>query len=447
MRPKPRYASECIRDRGWLAPSIRAPRCSSEMDSTLRSRAPTAGGRPWSQGRVGARRSVAILRGSHDDRDRSRSRATWQHDTGARPSGAAGAHRRAAAVAGLDRPDVVHVSSRGSATGDEITLVHGEGHFERVARTARRRRATPSTPTRRSRRSRSTPPAWPPAALLALLDEVMAGRLRNGFALVRPPGHHAERDRAMGFCLFNNVAIGAAYLRARHGLERVLIVDWDVHHGNGTQHIFARDPGVLYVSTHRYPFYPGTGALDEVGERRRRRASRSTCRFPGGFGDAEYVEAFRTVIEPIALEYAPQFVLISAGFDPHRRDPLGGMEVTERGFAAMARSLIDGRRRRSPAAAASPCSRAATICRPCATRRRAVLDELCGDATPPIRRTGAPSHAGPHPRRGASAARVGQLEGCCDTQMDTEGHSWRARDRLRRSTCRTRDGRQIVACA
>jgi acetoin utilization deacetylase AcuC-like enzyme len=175
--------------------------------------------------------------------------------------------------------------------------------------------------------------------LLALLDEVMAGRLRNGFAMVRPPGHHAERDRAMGFCLFNNVAIGAAYLRARHGLERVLVVDWDVHHGNGTQHSFARDPGVLYASTHRYPFYPGTGALDEIGQSEGAGFTLNIP-FPGGFGDAEYLEAFRTVIEPIALQYAPQFVLISAGFDPHQRDPLGGMGVSEPGFAAMARSLI-----------------------------------------------------------------------------------------------------------
>jgi acetoin utilization deacetylase AcuC-like enzyme len=175
--------------------------------------------------------------------------------------------------------------------------------------------------------------------VLALLDEVVAGRLRTGFAFVRPPGHHAERERAMGFCLFNNVAIGAAYLRARHGLERVMIVDWDVHHGNGTQNIFARDPGVLYISTHRYPFYPGTGAFDEVGARDGAGFT-VNIPFPGGVGDADFVEAFRTVIEPIALQYEPQLVLISAGFDAHWRDPLGGMGVTEHGFAAMTRSLL-----------------------------------------------------------------------------------------------------------
>jgi len=237
----------------------------------------------------------------------------------------------------LDRPGVVHVEPR-LATGDDITLVHGEGHFERVQRTRGVPHYAFDADTPVSASSFDTA-CLAVGGVLALLDEVMAGRVRNGFALVRPPGHHAERDRAMGFCLFNNIAIGAAHLRARHNLERVLIVDWDVHHGNGTQHSFTRDPAVLYVSTHRYPFYPGTGAIDEIGEADGAGFT-VNLPFPGGFGDAEYLEAFRTVIEPIALEYAPQLVLISAGFDPHRRDPLGGMAVSEQGFAAMARSLV-----------------------------------------------------------------------------------------------------------
>jgi acetoin utilization deacetylase AcuC-like enzyme len=239
--------------------------------------------------------------------------------------------------AALDRPGITHVEPR-MATADDVTLVHGEGHFDRVARTRDVSRYAFDADTTVSARSFDTA-CLAVGGVLALLDEVVAGRVHNGFALVRPPGHHAERDRAMGFCLFNNVAIGAAHLRARHGLERVLVVDWDVHHGNGTQHSFAREPGVLYVSTHRYPFYPGTGAIEEIGDGAGAGFT-VNIPFPGGFGDAEYVEAFRTVIEPIALQYAPQLVLISAGFDPHRRDPLGGMEVTERGFAAMARSLI-----------------------------------------------------------------------------------------------------------
>jgi acetoin utilization deacetylase AcuC-like enzyme len=176
--------------------------------------------------------------------------------------------------------------------------------------------------------------------LLNLLDDVMVKRSDNGFAFVRPPGHHAERERAMGFCLFNNVAVGAEYLRRRHGLDRVLIVDWDVHHGNGTQHMFENDPGVLYVSTHQYPYYPGTGAMHEAGEGEGEGFTLNVP-FPGGFGDAEYADAFRTVILPVAEEYQPEFVLVSAGFDPHYRDPLASMNVTEAGFAAMARGLVD----------------------------------------------------------------------------------------------------------
>jgi acetoin utilization deacetylase AcuC-like enzyme len=289
-----------------------------------------------------------------------------------------------------ERPDVTHVPAR-LATGGDVTLVHSEGHFERVAATARRAHDAFDADTPVSSRSFETA-CLAAGGVLALLDEVVAGRLRNGFALVRPPGHHAERDRAMGFCLFNNIAIGAAHLRARHGLERVMVMDWDVHHGNGTQHAFAREPGVLFVSTHRWPFYPGTGALDEVGSGDGQGFT-VNLPFPGGYGDAEYAEAFHAVVEPLALEYEPQAILISAGFDPHRRDPLGGMAVTERGFAAMARSLV--------AAADRVCDgRVVAVLEGGydlqATRdsASAVLDVLCGrEVAPPP--PGALSHAGP----------------------------------------------------
>jgi len=289
----------------------------------------------------------------------------------------------------LDRPNLVRVPAR-SATAEEITLVHGEGYFERVAQTRGVDRYAFDTDTPVSSGSFDTA-CLAAGGLLSLLDEVMAGRLRRGFAFVRPPGHHAERERAMGFCLFNNVAIGAAYLRARYGLERVLVVDWDVHHGNGTQHSFAADPGVLYASTHRYPFYPGTGALDEVGVGDGAGFT-VNIPFPGGFGDAEYIEAFRTVLEPIALEYAPQLILISAGFDPHRRDPLGGMDVSELGFRAMARSLI----KVAEQVAAGRCVavlEGGYDLRAMRDSASAVLDELCDEADPlPDVR---PSHAGP----------------------------------------------------
>jgi acetoin utilization deacetylase AcuC-like enzyme len=224
------------------------------------------------------------------------------------------------------------------ATPDEVTLVHAEEHFEHVAQTRALDSYAFDMDTPVSQRSFETA-CLAAGGLLALLDEVMAGRVLNGFAFVRPPGHHAERRRAMGFCLFNNVAIGAAYLRRCYKLDRVLIMDWDVHHGNGTQHLFENDPQVLYISTHQFPFYPGTGAVNEVGSAEGESFT-VNLPFPAGFGDAEYVDAFHQVIEPIAEQYRPQFVLISAGFDPHVRDPLAGMTVTEAGFAAMARSLI-----------------------------------------------------------------------------------------------------------
>jgi acetoin utilization deacetylase AcuC-like enzyme len=175
--------------------------------------------------------------------------------------------------------------------------------------------------------------------VLALLDAVVEGVADNGFALVRPPGHHAEADRVMGFCFFNNIAIAARYLQERHRVRRLLIMDWDVHHGNGTQRSFYASRDVLYISTHQYPFYPGTGAATEVGVTEGMGYT-VNLPFPGGFGDAEYAEAFARIVEPIAHQFEPEFVLISAGFDAHRLDPLGGMNVTAAGFSRMAQGLL-----------------------------------------------------------------------------------------------------------
>ncbi len=236
------------------------------------------------------------------------------------------------------RQDEVAMVPARVATVEELSLVHDERHIERVAATDGGPGYAFDADTPASAGS-YTAARVAAGSVLALLDEIMAGRVDNGFAFVRPPGHHAERDRAMGFCLFNNVAIGAQYLRQRHGVRRVLIVDWDLHHGNGTQHIFEQDPDVLYVSLHQYPHYPGTGAVSEVGVGEGE-GKTLNLPLPAGFGDAEYREAFRRVIEPVAREFEPEFVLISAGFDCHVRDPLGGMQVTEHGFRAMARTLL-----------------------------------------------------------------------------------------------------------
>lgn len=177
------------------------------------------------------------------------------------------------------------------------------------------------------------------AALLAAgasvqaVEEVWAGRARNAFALVRPPGHHAEPGRAMGFCLLNNVAIAAEAAR-RLGAERILILDWDVHHGNGTQAAFWERRDVLYQSVHQFPFYPGTGAPHEVGAGAGEGYTLNVG-LPVGATDADYGMLFHELLLPVAQAYRPQFILVSAGYDSHRKDPLGGMAVTERGFAAM----------------------------------------------------------------------------------------------------------------
>jgi acetoin utilization deacetylase AcuC-like enzyme len=171
---------------------------------------------------------------------------------------------------------------------------------------------------------------------LAAADAVMAGQVDHVFCAVRPPGHHAEAGRAMGFCLFNNVAIAARYIQKRYGLKKVLIVDWDVHHGNGTQHSFEDDPSVFFFSTHQYPHYPGTGRASERG---RGAGEGFTINVPmeSGEGDETYRTVFQQSLVPAADRFRPDFVIISAGFDAHQDDPLAGMGLTEEGYAELTR--------------------------------------------------------------------------------------------------------------
>jgi acetoin utilization deacetylase AcuC-like enzyme len=173
--------------------------------------------------------------------------------------------------------------------------------------------------------------------VVALSEGLVRGDSSLGVALVRPPGHHARPDAAMGFCLLNNAAVAAAHARAR-GAPRVAIIDWDVHHGNGTEEMFYRDPSVLYVSLHQWPYYPGTGAATDIGAGE---GAGYTVNVPlsAGADDAVYLAAFERIIAPILEAYRPSLLLISAGFDAHGRDPLGGMAVTDLGFAAMSRCL------------------------------------------------------------------------------------------------------------
>jgi acetoin utilization deacetylase AcuC-like enzyme len=172
---------------------------------------------------------------------------------------------------------------------------------------------------------------------VAMVDQMIDGPVKRGVAVIRPPGHHARPGHAMGFCLLNNVAIAAAHARAR-GLERVAIVDWDVHHGNGTQEAFFDDPSVLYVSTHQFPFYPGTGAAHEIGEGEGKGYTVNVPLTAGG-GDAVYRGAFERVILPVLEEYRPEIVLVSAGFDAAARDPLAEMNLSSEAFGWMGQAL------------------------------------------------------------------------------------------------------------
>ena len=165
------------------------------------------------------------------------------------------------------------------------------------------------------------------------------GDLANAFALVRPPGHHAERNRAMGFCIFNNIAIGARYALSAHGLERILICDWDLHHGNGIQHLFEKDPTVFYFSIHQYPLFPGTGLYTETGLGA---GEGYTMNIPlnRAFGNGEYITLTRQLLFPLARAFRPDLILVAAGFDTHLRDPMGKMRLTRTGFAALTQMVM-----------------------------------------------------------------------------------------------------------
>jgi acetoin utilization deacetylase AcuC-like enzyme len=223
------------------------------------------------------------------------------------------------------------------ATGDELALVHEPSYIETVARTEGVAFSSLDADTGLCAKSYETA-RLAAGGLLAAVDALFDPKTahpKSVFAFVRPPGHHAERGRGMGFCLFNNVAVAAEYAIERHGLGRVLIVDWDLHHGNGTQRAFYDRRDVLFWSSHQFPHYPGTGDFDEVGSGAGEGYT-VNAPFPHGFGDAEYHAVYRRVLTPIALDYRPELVLVSAGFDPYYKDPLGGMRLTGDGFGLLA---------------------------------------------------------------------------------------------------------------
>jgi acetoin utilization deacetylase AcuC-like enzyme len=257
-----------------------------------------------------------------------------KHDNGPghpeRPDRLLAIQKRLAERGLLDRLLLLHPDE---APLDSLALVHDRAYIEAI------RRACERAPVRLDPDTGVSPGSWRAALLsaggaLLACDAVLAGKARSAFVCTRPPGHHAEAGRAMGFCLFNNIAVAARHLQRTHGLGRILIVDWDVHHGNGTQHLFETDPTVFYFSTHQFPFYPGTGSARETGSGR---GAGFTLNYPmpAGSGDAEYIEVFQSVLGPEIDRVQPEAILISAGFDAHLDDPLAGMSLTEKGYAAL----------------------------------------------------------------------------------------------------------------
>jgi acetoin utilization deacetylase AcuC-like enzyme len=264
--------------------------------------------------------------------------SSFEHETGGHPEQPA---RIAAIQRELDRRDWLgfeRVSSP-AVDRDVLTAVHPEAYVQSIERLSARGGGALDLDTVTSAGS------WGAALHAAggavrMVELLLDGEADRVFSAHRPPGHHALAARGMGFCLFNNVAIAARFALDRRGLDRVMIVDWDVHHGNGTNDIFHADPAVLFVSIHEWPLYPGTGAVSDTGGGDGEGFT-VNLPVPPGTGDREYTALIDETVVPLAHEYRPQLMLVSAGFDAHRDDPLADCQVTEDGFAAMTRSLCE----------------------------------------------------------------------------------------------------------
>ncbi|MFN4197181.1 MAG: histone deacetylase [Caldimicrobium sp.] len=230
-----------------------------------------------------------------------------------------------------DIKNLVEILPPEKATKEEILWNHTEELYELIAQTSGKSYFTldPDTSTNEYSFESALYAVGAQKKALKLLFE---NKFDYVFALVRPPGHHAERDRAMGFCLFNNVALAAYYAKHYHGLNRILIIDFDLHHGNGTQKSFYDDPEVMFFSTHQYPFYPGTGNYTEIGTKDGR-GYNINVPLKSGLGDNEFIFFYKELLEPISLQFKPQIILVSAGFDSLKGDPLGGLNLTLQGLS------------------------------------------------------------------------------------------------------------------
>ena len=236
-------------------------------------------------------------------------------------------------------PQLLRIESR-SATDDELELAHGRSYIELVEREVAQNRGQLSTGDTAIGKHSSTVARLAVGSILQAVDAVFSGEMMNAFCAIRPPGHHASANRGMGFCLFNSIAVAARYAQQQYGIARVLIADWDVHHGNGTQDIFYRDGSVLFFSTHQSPWYPGTGAASERGEGPGV-GTTINCPFSAGSGGREILHAFGTVLLPAAEVFQPDLILLSAGFDSRLGDPLGQFTLTDSDFAELTRMMTD----------------------------------------------------------------------------------------------------------
>ena len=272
----------------------------------------------------------------------------YEHDTGAgHPESAT---RLDAALAGVERAGLANRISREAGSHPDIDRIIAKVHsadyeraLEQAARAGLRDFVSGDNPM-----SSQTFAAARTAvgAALTAADEMMSGDDNRAFVVARPPGHHAERLQPMGFCFFNTIACVAEWMREQPGIERVFVFDFDVHHGNGTQALFWDRNDVFYASMHRFPFYPGTGAANEIGEGEGRGCTLNIP-FAGGLGDAAYLRGVEDVIVRAIDDYQPQAILLSSGFDAHRRDPLGGMRVTEQAYGEITRRIVEAATRHS----------------------------------------------------------------------------------------------------